>query len=265
MIYKYYSPRDYNFEALENGYFFFSKAKYLNDPFDTSFNLVSEKIINKLFSGNAKKASESMANYGICCFSESWKNNILWAYYADNYRGFVIGYDDKILSNMTGNLIQKIQIRIPFQKVSYIDNLDELYNQQSFPYYPLGNEKGIEGAPEFVPMSVSETYDPKQIDKFFTYLCAVKSTSWSSEKEWRLIAAIDVMSRDSQIIKKEEKGYKIPIPKDCVKEIMVGYNFDESHNSVIDEVSKKYGLNDIYKVGPADMPFDLKREKIFLK
>lgn len=265
MIYKYYSPERYNFDALENEYFFFSKAKYLNDPFDTSFNLVSEKIINKLFSDNAKKASESMANYGICCFSESWKNNILWAYYANNYRGFVIGYDDEILSNMTGNLIQKIQIRIPFQKVSYIDNLDELYNQQSFPCYPLDNEKGIEGKPELVPRLKLETLDPKQIDKFFTYLCAVKSTSWSSEKEWRLIAANDVRLRDSQIIKKEEKGYKIPIPKDCVKEIMVGYNFDESYNSVIDKIRKKYELNDIYKVESADMPFDLKREKIFLK
>lgn len=46
---------------------------------------------------------------------------------------------------------------------------------------------------------------------------------------------------------------------------MVGYNFGESHNSVIDKIRKNYGLKYIFKVESADMPFDLKREKIFLK
>lgn len=40
ILYKYYSDAKYNFEALLNENFFFSKTCKLNDPFDASFQLV---------------------------------------------------------------------------------------------------------------------------------------------------------------------------------------------------------------------------------
>ena len=50
MLYKYYPLTPYNLDALKVGYFYFSKAKRLNDPFDMTFGLVSKNIISKLFS-----------------------------------------------------------------------------------------------------------------------------------------------------------------------------------------------------------------------
>ena len=50
MLYKYYPLTPYNLDALKVGYFYFSKAKCLNDPFDMTFELVSKNIISKLFS-----------------------------------------------------------------------------------------------------------------------------------------------------------------------------------------------------------------------
>ena len=81
MLYKYYPLTPYNLDALKVGYFYFSKAKYLNDPFDMSFGLVSQNVVNRLYSDDSQKkiASEKMKNYGVCCFSEKWDNNILWA------------------------------------------------------------------------------------------------------------------------------------------------------------------------------------------
>ena len=48
MLYKYYPLTPYNLDALKVGYFYFSKAKCLNDQFDMTFELVSKNIINKL-------------------------------------------------------------------------------------------------------------------------------------------------------------------------------------------------------------------------
>lgn len=42
MVYKYFSPNEHNFDALQNGYFWFSKRKYLNDPFDMAGGVVNE-------------------------------------------------------------------------------------------------------------------------------------------------------------------------------------------------------------------------------
>lgn len=65
----------YSLEALKKGYFYFSKAKCLNDPFDMTFGLLSQNIINKLYPNERTivSASKKMRNYGVCCFSEKWE------------------------------------------------------------------------------------------------------------------------------------------------------------------------------------------------
>lgn len=43
MIYKYYAPTNYNMDALKKQYFWFSKAKYLNDPYDVCADVIELK------------------------------------------------------------------------------------------------------------------------------------------------------------------------------------------------------------------------------
>lgn len=43
-LYKYYAPMEYNFDALEQGYWFFKKFGHANDPFDCDMKLLD--IIN---------------------------------------------------------------------------------------------------------------------------------------------------------------------------------------------------------------------------
>ena len=260
MIYKYYSLTSYNLDALKVGYFYFSKAKYLNDPFDTSFKLVSQSIVNRFFPKEPykTKGSKSMANYGICSFSEQWDNNILWAYYADNYKGFVVGYDEKVFTKIMENYL----VRIPFQKVHYIKNLECIYNQKCFPYYSLGNEEGVDAKFEECQMpSLGTQINIKALDKFFTYLCAVKSSLWQSEKEWRLIAAKDVICGENSAIIKEDTGYKIPMPQGCIKEIIIGFNFDKKHSGDINEIMVRHNLSDVYCIQTAQSPFGLEKVK----
>lgn len=100
-VYKYYSPQTYNFEALIEGYFYFCKVSKLNDPYDASFDLIQspnfkEKILPKL----APNAKNIMADYGTYSFCEEKDNKVLWALYADNYRGFVVEYDDSSFESL---------------------------------------------------------------------------------------------------------------------------------------------------------------------
>jgi hypothetical protein len=260
MLYKYYTLTSYNLDALKVGYFYFSKAKCLNDPFDMTFGLLSQNIINKLYPNERTivSASKKMKNYGVCCFSEKWNNNILWAYYANNYSGFVVGYDETLFHKiMDENLV-----RVPLQKVDYIENVECIYEQETFSYYPLSNEKGIEAnAVECLMPSFDSIIDPKEYDKFFTYLCAIKSKSWQSEREWRLIAANDVINRDHRAIIKEEGGYKIPMPQGCVKELFVGFNFDKKYNGDIKEIMLRHKLTNAYRVQASQKPYDLEKVK----
>lgn len=260
MLYKYYPLTSYNLDALKVGYFYFSKVKYLNDPFDMSFGLVSQNVVNRLYSDDSQKelASEKMKNYGVCCFSEKWDNNILWAYYANNYSGFVVGYDETLFHKiMDENLV-----RVPLQKVDYIENVECIYEQETFPYYQLLSEKGIESKEDesLIP-SFDSIIDPKEYDKFFTYLCAVKSKSWQSEREWRLIAANDVINRDHRAIIKEKGGYKIPMPQGCVKELFIGFNFDKKHNEDIKDIMLRHKLSEVYCVQASPIPFGLEKVK----
>ena len=260
MLYKYYPLTPYNLDALKVGYFYFSKAKCLNDPFDMTFGLLSQNIINKLYPNERTivSASKKMKNYGVCCFSEKWDNNILWAYYANNYSGFVVGYDETLFHKiMDENLV-----RVPLQKVDYIENVECIYEQETFPYYQLLSEKGIESKEDesLIP-SFDSIIDPKEYDKFFTYLCAVKSKSWQSEREWRLIAANDVINIDHRAIIKEEGGYKIPMPQGCVKELFVGFNFDKKYNGDIKEIMLRHKLTNVYRVQASPKPFDLEKVK----
>lgn len=260
MIYKYYAPTPYNFDAIEKGYFFFSKAKTLNDPFDASFRLVTEAIRDRLYPSrqSQRKAFETMQEYGICSFSENWDNNILWAYYAQSYKGFVVAFDENKFISLTDSLMA----RIPYQKVSYVETIDDVLKSRVFPYYEpeSGNKE------EFVIYDILD--DIKKQDKFFVYICSLKSIKWQSENEWRLIAANDVIQNKIRLEKKqvsfEEKGYKIPFPDDVVKGIYVGYNFEKSKGLHLQLMKSRHKLKSIQMVSPSEKPFALvKRQYIF--
>ena len=132
-LYKYYSPMPYNFDALLEGYLFFSYASNLNDPFDCSAKLRGScYCINQLkrLGVNLDNANNIMQKYGVCCFSKKNDNKNMWAKYADNYKGFVIGYDVEQLGKI-GKEILDNQIHIPFLYVNYIDEVPDFQIHQT--------------------------------------------------------------------------------------------------------------------------------------
>lgn len=260
MIYKYYPPTSHTFEALTKNYFFFNKATKQNDPFDTSFSLLQSKVMLGTLGYDQQGQSlvkNIMGDYGSCCFAKRCDNKHLWSFYSTNYTGLVIGYDETKFKDYS-----KFSVRIPFVEVDYVNNpitdsdLDKSFRLK-FPLYgDIPNDYRTQ----------SHTYreclcNEKLQDLLFTHLCCIKEqATWAIEEEYRLIAALDVINGQGRLEKKGfeylESGYKIPIPCDCVKEIIIGHNFDIKKIDWVKQIAKKYGVKIILQT-KAEKPFKI--------
>ncbi len=90
-----YSKSEYVKTTLENTTLRFNKLKNYNDVYETEYNLLnvferngkeqsySTKINRKIH----KLIEEYLERIRVCCFSETYKNNLMWAHYADNHEG----------------------------------------------------------------------------------------------------------------------------------------------------------------------------------
>lgn len=97
-----------------NNEFYASKFDTMNDKFEANFDEIItdtvtyfEKVFN-IDATNVKKGIEkiieSKNKLGIYCLSKTYKNETLWAYYADNNKGYCIEYDLEKLKDKTRNL-----------------------------------------------------------------------------------------------------------------------------------------------------------------
>lgn len=242
ILYKYYSDAKYNFEALLNENFFFSKTCKLNDPFDASFQLVKPY---KLFLEHIKEylhpeAENIMGNYGTCSFSEQADNKHLWALYANSYKGFVIGYDKEQLEKIA----EVVEAPCPLRPVEYVDallNLDDL--EATFKAFTHGEE---------TTYPIRECFrDSKIMDKLWEYLCFVKEKKiWSNEQEWRLFAGSHITQQRRDNVKKLENGYLLPIPQHAIKEVIIGHNMDYRNIPFICNIAHKYEVEHIGQTQP---------------
>ena len=168
-LYKYGSfQRQYWKDTIFKANIHLSPAKVFNDPFDCRANFNYKKAIDsgrfreellKRFTESEidnlpeiehEKIIELMReDVFVSCFSEVWDSILMWAHYANNYKGYCIEYDMKrveehIICNLYPVLYEK----------DYIDITDYLIN--------LCGNAGL--------------------------ICnLVKAKEWSYEREWRIV------------------------------------------------------------------------------
>ena len=240
-LYKYYSPRQYNFCAVCQREFWFATNKLLNDPYDlysgqallqfpTCKSVMLKDRLAYILKAN--KMSEKLqelcayiARYASSSFTLNPIDRLMWGHYADSYQGFCVGFEipDKI-----------VQEKKEWQEVVYMDQIPKyLY------FYP--NKKVVKKDKESFPI-MSE---PISIENFVTNWCknphleddefiykmlSIKAQEWCYEQEYRLIKTID------------GDGMCVPWPEDLkIKEIILGSKFDKKSNiSFITQMRSKY-------------------------
>lgn len=135
----------------------------------------------------------------MVCLSESIKSPLMWAHYADNHKGFAIGYDFRNneitqCSNCPNRSCTNIKLGTIYPMI---------YSDKRYDATRYGQRIVQQQINRIIGFPTEEFYD----DSFlFTKAALHKSNDWSYENEWRIICStpnLTVEQKDRYPIKKK--------------------------------------------------------------
>lgn len=95
-FYRYRSIKDDKFEqelaAIVSNYLWCSNYRALNDPMEGFYRTSPWVARQSSFEELSREILEGKRSFGICCFSDTYENELMWAHYADNYKGICVAY-----------------------------------------------------------------------------------------------------------------------------------------------------------------------------
>jgi len=144
---------DQELDAIKEGYLYCSPYKNLNDPMEGLFS--SSQVLRKSEDYREIRSAiiDNNSQIGMCSFSEVYDHELMWAHYADQFRGICVAYS---LSRLLKNLAKEV-------------NFVRMYYN------------------EIVPMVRLNHQSPDHIAKM---ILSYKNYSWLYEREWRMFAPI---------------------------------------------------------------------------
>lgn len=194
----------------------------LEDIID-SFHHQAEKIRDETY---APALRNFLSQLTISCFSVSgWKNQLMWAHYANSYKGMCVEYDFNEINEFIGFIYP----------VTYTTERPTLSLQ----------DVGITGFD--LKEKTAVTSGDTNIIKLFEYLLA-KNTCWSYEDEWRII---NVGQAYTPLL------IKLP----CIKSITLGIGTDELCKRLLLDVCAEKSIP-CYELTFGRERFDLDRKPI---
>lgn len=145
--------------AISNATLYCSTFDRLNDPMEGSYRkLTSPTFLKEL---DEPVFSDSLTNQkqilGICSFSETHNDNMMWAHYADEYRGMCIAY-------RFSSLRHALPKSVYFTRISYRDNA------------PTPKRKAA------------------RVEEEAYRLLSCKGYKWQFEREWRMLSSQGTIS-----------------------------------------------------------------------
>lgn len=285
LLFKYYKWDDYCKESLELRYFWFSKPKNFNDPFDCNMDILksfkrSSEIFETSFDGSMTffdLIKRNTDNFGILCFTQETEvgktgdkgyNNLhFWSHYANCHKGIVIGFDKDLLADFYSD---KLECKVSLAQIKYFNNPVDL-DKHDFIISQDGNGTitqridGIFGAYR----------DGKNIDRFFEQLLLFKDGRiWSNENEYRIILAglaLENLKENNpftdatfNVSDEKNEGYKLPYPPgNIIREVTLGVNFkNEEMDEAISIISRNNNEVRFYKAKLDFANADINRREI---
>ncbi|MNF68825.1 hypothetical protein D3C84_506910 [compost metagenome] len=182
ILYKYYS--DLKLSYFDNPTLKLSQPKNLNDPFESAVQLdmlrsnISLRQVLKTIPVVGKdeytidtimltQLVKEIASYGIVSLSETHRNLLMWAHYANEHRGLCIGYHTEASDALNSNSELTNRLKLTSHKINY----------DSSRYDPVDDNFNIEE-------------NKLWINKVVRKLLTTKSDEWIYEKEHRIIHPI---------------------------------------------------------------------------
>jgi hypothetical protein len=156
-------------ELLVNRELWFARPDSLNDPFECQFNpdtifaavdafpMISKEEITR----TKKIALDTFNSMGICSFSRARKNQLMWTHYADEHKGFCIGFNET-----------KLTINEPKMK-----SIDVVYQSD------LPSKSVVKKFEKITDHKLEGKFDKEA----FYSIIGTKYTYWKYERESRLV------------------------------------------------------------------------------
>ncbi|WP_447835868.1 DUF2971 domain-containing protein [Aeromonas salmonicida] len=248
ILYKYYNslPEDYFLDPTLK----LAQPKNLNDPFE---NNIQRKIIEensiirqrlKSFEyfdepGSMEKTIirniyDALNMNGVISLSETQRNLLMWAHYANEHKGLCIGYEPDIITTSTTNLPNELN---KLHKINYdtsrFDPLSDYFDNRSA---------------------------ARWINSVLKKMLTTKSDEWIYEKEHRYIHPITdcdyILSAGKMVHNNQSRAiYNSTRPMKIISENngYIKYKFD-NHNynkaNFIKEIQKRNNLSFLKKINP---------------
>lgn len=206
---------------LEEPYLWFSKPTAFKDEDDANVamfiekNDIVKKALSQVFSEyQIQELSDKMKHIGICCFTTNIPDRRNKRLFPKGHKCLVVEFEKECLSKYFLN--SKFAIANCFHPIVYSDNAIKI--EQDGEYHYL-YEKGDWGE-HYKPIKELLLH-PRYVDQFIFFLLTRLKDIFSVQKEERIIlSGHNIKEFDNDV-----KGYKIPIPKECIKRI---YFYDEN-------------------------------------
>jgi Protein of unknown function (DUF2971) len=146
------SGMEQEIDAFRKRYVHASTYKRMNDPMEGFYSPSGRLTREPYWRETYRDILNAKQGIGIACFSETYDNELMWAHYADNYRGICIGYS-------------AVKLR---------DNLPE-------------SARLVRVAYAETPIYLSK-YDRDDVVKAAQKILSQKKYNWAYEREWRVMA-----------------------------------------------------------------------------
>ncbi|KAA5549319.1 DUF2971 domain-containing protein [Adhaeribacter rhizoryzae] len=147
-VYKFFTLNENFYKTISGHYFWLSKPADFNDPFDCNPHLITFKptkqAIKLLFKsqpleGTRRQRRNTLKGYfaqpekikkihdelkfemnnvwGICCFTKTYKNILMWSHYANKHTGVCLGFEPALSPDTF--LISNVKYTNHFQPMDY--------------------------------------------------------------------------------------------------------------------------------------------------
>ena len=261
--YRYFDDEGHALDMIKKGEIWLSSARNFNDPFDTaithSFDELYEPIAedwaravvkreipylapDELETYVSKKLSEirndsdyikrakdriieiQYNKFGICAFSESYNNILLWSHYARNHTGVCIGFDINVIINYANQIAEREKELLDLVKVRY---------SNEYPKFSL----------------FKSVLNEDDLTDIFNLLYT-KSSNWSYEKEYRMIYW-------------GKTNFSIQLGSKAISKVILGCCITSKHRENILEICSSLNNSpSVYQAIKNNNVFSLELEKI---
>jgi hypothetical protein len=154
-LYRYRSLKEFDreVEAIEGSYLFCAAYRTLNDPMEGLFSSSQHFKESKDYRAIRESIRDNKSRIGMCSFSEVRNHELMWAHYADQFKGICIAYS-------LSKLLKELPEDVRFVRMFYNETVPTIHRSNK---------------------------DPSQLARM---VLSYKNYRWLYEREWRMFAPL---------------------------------------------------------------------------